>query len=142
LVSIANNSHKHIRALKYKPKRKSVYHTKGKIIFIYLTNSDKSMPKQSSLLGTALRQQRESKNLLLRQVAAAIEVDTAFISKVERGEKRASKEQLRKLATVLDLTEPFLSKLWLADKLMETIKGEDQAGEALKLVAKQLKQTI
>jgi HTH-type transcriptional regulator, competence development regulator len=100
------------------------------------------MPKQSSLLGTALRQQRESKNLLLRQVAAAIEVDTAFISKVERGEKRASKEQLRKLATVLDLTEPFLFKLWLADKLMETIKGEDQAGEALKLVAKQLKQTI
>ncbi|RZK19116.1 MAG: XRE family transcriptional regulator [Flavobacterium sp.] len=100
------------------------------------------MPKQSSLLGTALRQQRESKKLLLRQVAAAIEVDTAFISKVERGEKRASKEQLRKLATVLDLTEPFLSKLWLADKLIETIKGEDQASEALKLAAKQLKQTI
>jgi HTH-type transcriptional regulator, competence development regulator len=100
------------------------------------------MPRQSILLGTALRQQRESKNLLLRQVAAAIEVDTAFISKVERGEKRASKEQLKKLSAVLDLTESFLSKLWLADKLMEAIKGEDQAGEALKLVAKQLKQTI
>jgi HTH-type transcriptional regulator, competence development regulator len=97
------------------------------------------MPKQSSLLGTALRQQRERKKMLLRQVAAAIEVDTAFISKVERGEKRASKEQLIKLATALDLAESFLSKLWLADKLMETLKGEEQAAEALKLVAKQLK---
>ena len=99
------------------------------------------MPEQSTLLGTALRQQRESKNLLLRQVAAAIEVDTAFISKVERGEKRVSREHLKKLAVVLDLTEPFLSKLWLADKLMEVINGEDKADEALKLVAKQLKQT-
>ena len=39
------------------------------------------------IIGKKLRELREQKGLLLRQVAASLEVDTAYISKMERGEK-------------------------------------------------------
>ena len=44
-------------------------------------------------------------NLLLRQVAAHIEVDTALMSKAERGERNLSREQVLKLAQLLKVSE-------------------------------------
>jgi transcriptional regulator with XRE-family HTH domain len=41
--------------------------------------------------GETVRELRESKRLLLKQVAAFLEVDTAFLSKMERNEKKASR---------------------------------------------------
>lgn len=43
-------------------------------------------------LGIKLRQLRESQGLLLRQVAAEMDIDTALLSKIERGDRRANKE--------------------------------------------------
>jgi transcriptional regulator with XRE-family HTH domain len=45
-------------------------------------------------LGEKIRTIRESKSLLLRQVAAYLEIDTALISKIERGERRLTREQV------------------------------------------------
>ena len=47
--------------------------------------------------GETVRDLRENKGLLLRQVAAVLEVDTAFLSKMERNEKKASRLQVLKL---------------------------------------------
>lgn len=104
-----------------------------------MPNIGKSMRGKSNSLGSALRKIRESKGLLLRQVAAALEVDTAFVSKIERGEKNTSKEQLKKLAAFLETPLGQLNELWLADKLMNTLEGEEQAEEALKIVSKKIK---
>ena len=52
--------------------------------------------------GETIRKLREDKKLLLRQVAAFMEVDTAFVSKLERAERNASREQVLKLAEFLD----------------------------------------
>ena len=90
-------------------------------------------------LGSTLRQIREKKGLLLRQVAAALEVDTAFVSKFERGERGITKEQVTKLAKFLDTPEDKLLELWLADKVMNTLEGEEHSEEALKLVSKRMK---
>ncbi len=46
--------------------------------------------------GVILRQNREKKGMLLRQVAAILELDTAFISKIERGEKCLKRDHLTK----------------------------------------------
>ena len=51
--------------------------------------------------GETVRDLRENKGLLLRQVAAVLEVDTAFLSKMERNEKKASRLQVLKLAKAL-----------------------------------------
>lgn len=88
--------------------------------------------------GEKVRSFRESKGLLLRQAAAFLEVDTAFISKVERGQKRATREQACKLAIFLNLPEEQLLSLWLADKIMGIIKEDPYAKTAIKIVKEKM----
>lgn len=89
--------------------------------------------------GETVRDLRESKGLLLRQVAAILEVDTAFLSKMERSEKKASRQQVQKLARALETTEKELMTLWLSDKILETLNDESEAYNALKLTEKRIK---
>ena len=88
-------------------------------------------------LGIKLRQLRESHGLLLRQVAAQIDVDTALMSKMERGERRAQREHIVKIATVLKTKEDDLIILWLADRIVDVIKDEPLANDALELLQKE-----
>jgi len=69
------------------------------------------------IIGKQLRELREQKGLLLRQVAAFLEVDTAFISKIERGEKNIKKEHIIKLADIYQTDQNQLLVLWLADQV-------------------------
>ena len=91
--------------------------------------------------GDRLRQLREQQNLLLRQVAPQLEMDTPLLSKIERGERIAKKEQVGKLAEILKADKEELLTLWLADQVYNVIKDEDHADEALKSVSKKIKKT-
>ena len=82
-------------------------------------------------LGEKIRTLRESKSLLLRQVAAYLEIDTALISKIERGERRLTREQVIKLATFYNVTDEELLTLWLSDKLLNTIENDPFAMQGL-----------
>ena len=83
---------------------------------------------------------REKQNLLLRQVAAQLEVDTALMSKIERGERNASKQQVIDIAKFLKANEEELLTLWLADKIESAIVDEPAiAYQAMKITNKKLK---
>lgn len=82
-------------------------------------------------LGEKIRTIRESKSLLLRQVAAHLEIDTALISKIERGERRLTREQVIKLAKFYNVTDEELLTLWLSDKLLDTIENDPFAMQGL-----------
>lgn len=82
-------------------------------------------------LGEKIRTIRESKSILLRQVAAYLEIDTALISKIERGERRLTREQVIKLAKFYNVTEEELLTLWLSDKLLDTIENDPFAMQGL-----------
>jgi transcriptional regulator with XRE-family HTH domain len=82
-------------------------------------------------LGEKIRTVRESKNLLLRQVAAHLEIDTALISKIERGERRLTREQVIKLAKFYNVTDEELLTLWISDKLLDTIENDPFAMQGL-----------
>jgi len=94
----------------------------------------------SKHLGEKIRELREKQNLLLRQMAAYLEVDTALVSKIERGERKATKEQVIKIATFLKVYADELLMLWVADKV-ETAVGEEKnlASDAMNLVKRKLK---
>lgn len=89
--------------------------------------------------GETIRKQRESKGLLLRQVAAFLEVDTAYISKLERNERNASREQVVRLAEYLQTPSDQLLTVWLAEKILGTINKDKQGEAALKLALKNFK---
>ena len=93
-----------------------------------------------SHLGQKIRELREKQNLLLRQVAAQLEVDTALMSKIERGQRNASKQQVIDIAKFLKANEEEFLTLWLADKIESTITEEPKvAYQAMKIVNKNLK---
>ncbi|PST83188.1 transcriptional regulator [Pedobacter yulinensis] len=83
--------------------------------------------------GEILRESREKKGLLLRQVAALLDIDTAILSKIERGERKATKEQILKLADILDLKKDELLIQYLSEKIAYDLVNEDVAGKTLKV---------
>jgi HTH-type transcriptional regulator, competence development regulator len=95
--------------------------------------------KMSNQFGSKIRLLREENNLLLRQVAPFIDMDTPLLSKIERGERQLKKEAIPALAKILNTDENELTTLWLADQLYEVIQGEPMADEALKSVSKKIK---
>lgn len=91
--------------------------------------------------GERIRELRTKQNLLLRQLASKLDVDTSIISKVERGERPLKKEQIPLLAQILKADVEELQMLWLADQLYTMVQGEPMADEALKSVFKKLKKS-
>ena len=89
--------------------------------------------------GKRIRELRIKNNLLIRQVASILEIDTALLSKIERNERQLKKEQIPALADVLKIAKEELQTLWLADQLYTMVQGEPMAGEALKSVTKKIK---
>jgi len=90
-------------------------------------------------LGQKLRESREKQNLLLRQVAAFLEVDTALISKAERGERNLNREQVIKLSLLLGISQEELISLWLCDKIIGIVGEDDYALQGMKKALNKLK---
>jgi transcriptional regulator with XRE-family HTH domain len=89
--------------------------------------------------GDRVRQLREQQNLLLRQVAPLLEMDTPLLSKIERGKRVAKKEQVGQLAEILKVSKDELLTLWLADQVYDMVKDEDVAFKALSVTEEELK---
>ena len=89
--------------------------------------------------GEYIKELRENKNLLQRQLAASLEIDSPMLSKIERGERRAKREQVFLLAKLLNTDENELLTLWLADQVYDLVKNEENAANALKVAEKKVK---
>ena len=76
------------------------------------------------LFGNKIRELRDEQGLLQRQLAAALEIDTPMFSKIERGDRRAKREQVIKLAELLHQDENEML-IWLADKVLDAVGDEN-----------------
>ena len=95
--------------------------------------------KNSKLVGEVLREKREEKGLFLRHVSADLDIDTAILSKIERSARKATKEQIVKLAEILDLNKEDLLIQYLSEKILYEIKDEELGEKALKVAQQRLK---
>ena len=89
--------------------------------------------------GGILRAEREKRNLLLRQASALLEIDPAILSKIERDERKATKEQLYIFAKIYKLDLEKLLVLWLGEKIYKNIENEDFPLEALKVAEEKVR---
>lgn len=89
-------------------------------------------------LGETIRKLRETKKLLLRELAASIRVDTAMVSKFEKGERKPTREQIVSLSKVLEVDERKLLIIYFSDKIALDLKGEEVAKEVLKIAKKKI----
>ena len=90
------------------------------------------------MLGQLLKEARERQGLLLREVAAAINTDTAMISKFEKGERKPTREQITLLAKALKLDEKQILISHLSDKIAADLAGETIAKEVLKAAGEKI----
>lgn len=90
-------------------------------------------------IGEKLRYIREEKELPLRKVAALLDIDVAILSKMERGERRITKEIVLKLADIYDYNADELLVSFLSDKILYEIQDEDLGIEALKVAEERAK---
>jgi transcriptional regulator with XRE-family HTH domain len=95
-----------------------------------MTNFIMSKTNNNLPIGTLFRQKREEKGLLVRQVAAVIEVDQAIISRIENNDRLPTKEQLLKLAGLYGLNQKEILSVWLAEKIMKEYGDEPYAPKA------------
>ena len=89
-------------------------------------------------LGKRIKELREEKGLLQRQLAAELEIDSPMYSKIERGERRAKREQVIKLAKLFQVDENELLTLWLAGQVHGLVKNDTNAIIALEIALKEL----
>lgn len=89
--------------------------------------------------GETIRNFRENRELPLRTVAAFLDIDQAILSKIERGQRNANREQVIKLAEFFRVEENDLLVSWLSDKLVYEVTDEDVALKALQVAEEKVK---
>ena len=89
------------------------------------------------MIGEHIRTLREANHILLRQLAAKIDMDQAMLSKMERGERSFRREDIDALAKIFKQPKKDLLTMWLADKILTTTENQQYKKEALKLAMSQ-----
>lgn len=89
--------------------------------------------------GDTIRKLREGKELPLRTVAAFLDIDQAILSKIERGQRKATREQVVKLAEYFKVKQNDLLVAWLSDKLVYEVQNEDFALQAMQVAEEKVK---
>lgn len=84
-------------------------------------------------LGNTLKLARQKSCLILRKVAAEVDIDQSLISKFEKDERKPTREQLTRLAKFYNIPEKELAINWYSDKIAEELKYAESTSEILKV---------
>ena len=104
---------------------------------------DKSIiVKMSNRFGNKIKQLRKLSHQLQRQVASQLDMDSPMLSKLERGDRKAKKEQVTQFAKVFKVNAEELLTLWLADQLIEVVEGEYLALRAIQVAEDEVKYNL
>jgi|LSQX01.2.fsa_nt_gb transcriptional regulator with XRE-family HTH domain len=83
--------------------------------------------------GDYIRELREERNLPLRKVAAFLDIDTSVLSKIERGERQASKENVLKIAEFFSISKQDLLNDYFAESIAKLVYKEKNISTILKV---------
>jgi len=74
-----------------------------------------------------IKELREERQLPLRKLAAALDIDSATYWKIEKGNRRARKEHIPIIASILNTDEKELLTFWLADQITAVVADEKES---------------
>jgi predicted nucleotidyltransferase/plasmid maintenance system antidote protein VapI len=96
---------------------------------IFVLNNSVNMES----IGEMIRRLRLEKGEPIRVLAAFLQIDQALMSKMERGLRNPTREQVEKLAHYFGVDRQMMLVAWLSDRIVHEVEGEDFAGEALQV---------
>ncbi|GEM54280.1 DNA-binding protein [Flavobacterium branchiophilum] len=85
-----------------------------------------------------LKTAREQKGIKTRELAQLMQIDQALISKFENGTRKPTREQVFKLAQLLELDYDTLMVAWLKEKILYEIGSDDLTIRAMDLVREEI----
>jgi transcriptional regulator with XRE-family HTH domain len=90
-------------------------------------------------IGKQIRTLRKYSGLPLRKVAAFLDIDQSILSKIERGERNATKEQIIQIAQIFNIDKNELLINYFSDKVIYELINEKIAIDVLKVAEKKIK---
>lgn len=88
---------------------------------------------------TLLKNARELKGLKTREVAQRSGIDQALISKFESGSRKPTRDQVLKLATLLEIDLETIMIAWLKEKILYEIGQDELALKALQVAEDEIR---
>jgi Fic family protein/DNA-binding XRE family transcriptional regulator len=85
-----------------------------------------------------LKVAREKKGLKTREVAQLLGIDQALISKFESGSRKPTKEQVIKLASLLEIDLESIMIAWFKEKLLNEIGNDEFALKAINIIREEV----
>jgi transcriptional regulator with XRE-family HTH domain len=89
-------------------------------------------------LGQQIRELRKLKSETLHQVSKGTDIDSPMLSKIERGERLPTHEQLKRLAKYFKVVESELKVMLTAEKIIKEHGANNTTYNAVRRVEEQL----
>jgi len=90
--------------------------------------------------GETIKKLREGKALTLREVANELAIDTSMLGKIEKNQRKPSKELILKMSKFFEVSYKDLMVAFKSDTVVYRILENDEyANEVLKVAEKKLK---
>ncbi len=96
------------------------------------------MKRPNSDLGQHFRELRKEKGETLHQVSKGTDIDSPMLSKIERGERMPTLEQLKKLSKYFKVSEVDLKVMHTAEKIIKEYGVNETTYEAVRMVEEQI----
>lgn len=90
------------------------------------------------IMKSLLKNAREQKNIKTRELAQLIGIDQALISKFENGSRKPTREQVAKLAQVLEIDYETLMVAWLKERILYEIGDDNLTLRAMNMVREEI----
>lgn len=87
---------------------------------------------------TLLKNAREQKGIKTRELAQLLGIDQALISKYENGTRKPPRDQVAKLAQVLEIDYETLMIAWLKERILYEIGSDDLTIKAMNMVQEEI----
>jgi len=89
--------------------------------------------------GEYIRQLRIDKDMSITKISELVGIDSTLWGRIERNERRASKDVISKIANIFDLNEQELMKCFLSDCFAYKILEENVDIDVLKVAEQKVK---
>ena len=94
--------------------------------------------KETDTIGQFIKNLRTEKAETLHQVSKATDIDMTMLSKIERGERLPTTEQVRKMAAYFILSENELQTKLTAERIIKEYGINETTYNAIKMVEEHL----
>lgn len=96
--------------------------------------------KTENTFGDTIKILREQKNMTLREVSEYLQIDTSMLGKIEKNNRKATKQLIEKFSKLFNVSEKDLTIAFLSDNVVYQMMEEGEfASEVLKVAEKKVK---